>query len=153
MISYRIYTDGSCVGNPGPGGYAAVICRKKEDKIVKRIIKGYIPYTTNNRIELMAVIKSLEEVRHNSQVTIYTDSQYIETAINSGTINEWMVNGWKRTKLGTDIINRDLWQLLIEINSEKNLLVSYVKIKGHSRYFYNNLADKIAKGQAKKYLP
>ena len=150
-MKYKIFTDGSCIGNPGPGGYSAVIISERKNSTRKINIKGNLSYTTNNRAELTAVIKSLENVRDNSTVEIYTDSKYI-VEVMTRHIHEWLRNGWRKIS-GEDVINRDLWQMLIEITREKNLKVDYIKVKAHANCFHNNRADKLAKQQAYKYLP
>ena len=118
-----IYTDGSCLSNPGPGGWAAIIL----DGESKMILKGGEKNTTNNRMEMMAVISGLESVTNNDDVTIYSDSKYV---INSITL------GWKRKA------NLDLWELLDQQLIGKN--VEWEWVKGHSGDKYNDEADHIA---------
>ena len=118
-----IYTDGSCLSNPGPGGWAAIIL----DGESKMILKGGEKNTTNNRMEMMAVISGLESVTNNDDVTIYSDSKYV---INSITL------GWKRKA------NLDLWELLDQQLIGKN--VEWEWVKGHSGDKYNDEADNIA---------
>ena len=149
MRKYEIFTDGSCACNPGPAGYAAVI--HYNNKV--RIIKGHLNYSSNNRTELYAVVKALNDIKFNSTVIVYTDSQYVETAYNNGHIYEWMRNGWKRTKIDEQIQNTDLWQMLIETIRDRNLFVEFVKVKAHQKNYYNNLADRIAKQQAFLFQP
>ena len=101
-----IYTDGSCLGNPGPGGWAAIVSCKGE----QRRLSGGEARTTNNRMELLGVINGLESLRGPHIVTIKSDSQYIVNAFNNGWLTSWKKNGWKRT--GGEVKNLDLWQKL-----------------------------------------
>ena len=139
MNTIKIYTDGACKGNPGPGGYAAVILYEG----VKKEVTGADPYTTNNRMELMGVIAGLEYVSNSyncDKVDIYSDSAYIVNAFNNNWISKWKRNGWK-TSTG-DVKNLDLWKRLLE-QCEK-YKVEFHKVKGHSNNQMNNLCDKLA---------
>lgn len=119
-----VYTDGSCNGNPGPGGYAAIL---KCGKFYKEIV-GCVPNTTtNNRMELTAVIKGLSEVWPNSRVTVYTDSQYIEEAFNSGRVRQWQNNGWRRIRTGTEVKNKDSFSILLDTIRDRKLERRYIK--------------------------
>ncbi|MQG18747.1 MAG: cyclic pyranopterin monophosphate synthase MoaC [SAR202 cluster bacterium] len=128
-IMIRVYTDGSCLNNPGAGGWAAIILDKKS----KMILKGGENNTTNNRMELMSVISGLESIADDEDVTIYSDSKYV---INSVTL------GWKRKA------NLDLWELLDQQLISKN--VEWQWVKGHSGDKYNEEADQIAQSEADK---
>jgi ribonuclease HI len=131
-----IYTDGACSGNPGKGGWAAVIINKTNEKI----ISGSENLTTNNRMELTAVIKALELTITNN-VTVFTDSKYVKDGIESW-INNWKKNGWK-TASKEPVKNKDLWEVLDQLKENKNIKWEWVK--GHSNDKYNNLVDEKAR--------
>ena len=142
-MKYLIYTDGACSGNPGSGGWAAVIF--DEEKKQKNIF-GKVNNTTNNRMELMAAIMALKTIKAKSQVTIFTDSTYVKNGITEW-IKKWEKNNWKNSNKKT-VKNKDLW---IKLNNlcMKNK-VSWKWVKGHSSNKFNNLADQLAT-QAIKY--
>lgn len=147
---YVYYTDGACSGNPGPGGWGWV---KVEDKgYPKHHGSGYEYETTNNRMELMAVIKALQhcltsyEVAPGDTIRIYSDSAYVVNAFNLHWLDTWRWNGWKN-KRGKTISNKELWQELdrvMETLYELDIAVLYLKVKGHSANLYNDLADREA---------
>lgn len=141
---FRIYTDGSCCGNPGPGGYAAVILNDS-DSILKEI-SGSEKETTNNRMELKAVIEALKIIPRNSKIKLYSDSSYVLNGLMSW-MDSWKANGWK-TANKKAVKNQDLWQKLDNLIS--NFKLEYKKIKGHSGDKYNEKADKMAKKEAEK---
>jgi ribonuclease HI len=136
-MKYEIYTDGACSGNPGPGGWGAVIL--EEDKNQKNI-SGNEKDTTNNRMELMATIMALEEIRTNSEVIIYTDSKYVKNGITEW-IKKWEKNGWKSANK-KPVKNKDLWVKLDNLCKDNEIIWKWVK--GHSNNKYNNLADELA---------
>ncbi len=140
-----LFTDGSCNGNPGPGGYAAIL---KKGRFHKEIV-GKVPHSTNNRMELTAVIKGLSEVKPHSNVTVYTDSGYVERAVNEGRLEQWQHNGWRRIRTGTEVMNRDMWQDLISIINERNLDVKFQKIAAHKGHRINERVDFLARQAAK----
>ena len=145
MKHVDIYTDGACSGNPGKGGWAAILIYHGHEKE----IAGNYPETTNNRMELFAIINALLQLKEPCEVTLYSDSAYSLNPFLEGWIDGWVANNWK----GTDknpIKNVDLWKaLLIETNKHK---VTFVKVKGHSDNEYNNRCDKLARGEIKKLL-
>ena len=136
-MKYTIYTDGACSGNPGPGGWGAVIFdeNKKQSNI-----SGKEPITTNNRMELLALIMAIKRIKEKSEITVYTDSTYLKNGITDW-IKKWEKNGWKSSS-NQPIKNKDLW---LELN---NLClkhkVSWNWVEGHSNNEFNNLADKLA---------
>ena len=136
-MKYTIYTDGACSGNPGPGGWGAVIF-DNENK--QKNISGSEENTTNNRMELSATIMALKEVNKNSEITIYTDSTYVKNGITEWVL-KWKENGWKNSNKKT-VKNKDLWVKLLNL-CEKNK-ISWKWVKGHSTNKYNNLADELA---------
>jgi ribonuclease HI len=134
----KIYTDGACSGNPGRGGWAAIIL--DGEKIEK--ISGSKDNTTNNRMELTAVISALKYVK-DKDLEIYTDSKYTKDGIEKW-ISNWKKNGWK-TANKQDVKNKDLWNELDQLNSEKNVQWNWVK--GHANNQYNNMADELARSE------
>lgn len=138
-----MYTDGACSGNPGPGGWAAVLNYKGN----KKELSGYDPETTNNRMELLAVIKGLLALKERCIVGVYTDSAYIHNAFEKGWIIAWQNNGWK-TSAKKPVENQDLWKLLL--NETKSHVVKFYKVKGHSDSELNNRCDQLARDQIKQ---
>ena len=134
----KIYTDGACSGNPGRGGWAAIIL--DGEKIEK--ISGSKDNTTNNRMELTAVISALKYVK-DKDLEIYTDSKYTKDGIEKW-ISNWKKNGWK-TANKQDVKNKDLWDELDQLNSQKN--VQWHWVKGHANNQYNNMADELARSE------
>ena len=140
-FDYIIYTDGACLGNPGPGGWAAVIFDKEKKK---RILKGNEESTTNNRMELVATIKAIEIIEYKSNIKIYTDSKYVIDGINSWIIN-WKKNNWK-TSSKEPVKNVKLWQKLDYVSSKHEIVWEW--IKGHSGHILNEEVDELARIQA-----
>lgn len=133
----EIYTDGSCIGNPGPGGWAGVFIYR--DK--RANISGFEKSTTNNRMELMAAIESVNHVPETVSATIYTDSTYVKNGITSW-IKSWQSNNWRSTS-GKPVKNQDLWIALAEAIKSKN--IEWVWVKGHADCVNNNNADFVAR--------
>lgn len=132
-----IYTDGACSGNPGPGGYAAIIMADGN----KKEIYGAKENTTNNQMELMAAIEGLKALKRPCEVTLYSDSAYLVNAYNNGWIYGWKKNGWK-TSSKEPVKNIELWQ---EIEALRQIhTVTFVKVKGHADNEYNNRCDELA---------
>lgn len=136
MSNIIIYTDGACKGNPGVGGWGAVIFYKNKSKK----IYGYEENTTNNRMEITAAIKALSLFQEKSNVTIYTDSKYLMDGINSWLL-KWKTNNWK-TANKKDVKNIDLWKKIDELNLLHN--VEWKWVKGHSGDTGNDIADELA---------
>jgi ribonuclease HI len=136
-MKYIIYTDGACSGNPGPGGWGAVIIDEKKKQ---QNISGKIKDTTNNRMELMAPIMALKKIKSKSDIVIFTDSTYVKNGITEW-IKKWEKNGWKSSNKKT-VKNKDLWIKLNELCQKNKVLWKWVK--GHSNNKYNNLADELA---------
>lgn len=143
MKKVDIYTDGACSGNPGDGGFCAILIYNGHEKVVC----GYEKDTTNNRMELLAVIRGLEALKEVCLVNLFSDSQYVVDAFNQGWVEGWKSNGWK-TSAKKEVKNIDLWQRLIKLVSRHN--VNFIKVKGHSDNEYNNRCDKIAVDEYKK---
>ena len=136
-MKYTIYTDGACSGNPGPGGWGAVIFDEREKQ---NNISGKAKETTNNRMELMAPIMALKKTKSKSDITIFTDSTYVKNGITEW-IKKWEQNGWKNSNR-KPVKNKDLWIKLNELCQKNKVIWKWVK--GHSNNKYNILADKLA---------
>ena len=143
MKEVKIYTDGACSGNPGPGGYAAILIYNG----VEKEISGGDRDTTNNKMELTAVIKGLEMLKEKCIVKIYSDSAYIVNSIQNGWIYSWKKNNWIKSDK-TKVKNIDLWEKLLKQMDFHE--VSFIKVKGHSDNEYNNRCDRLAVMQRDK---
>ena len=131
-----IYTDGACSGNPGKGGWGAVLIHQGNEKY----LSGYDKMTTNNKMELTATIESLKSIKTKSKIELYTDSQYVKNGINSWIIN-WKKNGWK-TASKKPVANKELWIALDECAAKHEVIWFWVK--GHAGNKYNEIADELA---------
>ena len=136
----KIYTDGSCLKNPGDGGWAVIISKDGKNKE----ISGSEKDTTNNRMELLAPINALKEMKSNEQIEIYTDSQYVKLGITEW-INKWVLNNWKTSKK-EDVKNKDLWVELYNLNQSLNVKWNWVK--AHAGDPLNEEVDMLAKEAA-----
>lgn len=139
----KIFTDGACSRNPGPGGFAAVLLYGEHRK---EIAQGY-RRTTNNRMELMAVICGLETLHEECSVQIFTDSRYVQDAFVKNWIKKWRSNGWK-TSLRQDVANKDLWIRLGDLCEKHDC--SFHWVKGHSQNQENNRCDELAVAAGKR---
>ena len=140
-MKFKVYTDGACSGNPGKGGWAAVILDGKS----QTSISGSENKTTNNRMELMAPIMALKKIKNKSEIIIYTDSRYVKDGITEW-IKKWKLNNWKSSNK-KPIKNKDLWVKLE--NSCKKHNVSWKWVKAHAENKYNNLVDELAVSETK----
>lgn len=136
-----IYIDGACFSNPGPGGWAAVIIT---EKLSKEIFGGFSE-TTNNRMELKALIEALKALNKNCKVSVITDSRYLHDALNKGWLRRWLSNGWK-TSSKKPVKNRDLWQELIPLLDKHKLCIQWTK--AHQGLEMNERCDFLAKKAA-----
>jgi len=143
MKKVTIYTDGACSGNPGPGGWAAVL--QYGDKTRER--SGGEAQTTNNRMELLAAISALELLKEPCEVALYTDSQYLCNAINKGWLKGWKAKGWKRKE--GELKNPDLWQRLDALLATH--AVTFFWVKGHADNAFNNRCDALAVAEREKF--
>ncbi len=132
-----IHTDGSCIGNPGPGGYAAIL----EYRGQERELSGGFRRTTNNRMEMLAVIAGLEALTEPRAVTVYSDSRYVVDAIEKGWAKRWKANGWMRNKRER-AVNPDLWERLLNALEKHDVELKWVR--GHAGNAGNERADKLA---------
>lgn len=138
MEKVTIYTDGACSGNPGPGGWAAVLIYNGNEKE----ISGGMKDTTNNVMEITAVLEGLKALKFPCEVDIYSDSAYVVNSFLQGWIYNWIKKGWK-TASGDEVKNKELWQELYELTKVHK--VTFNKVKGHSDNKYNNRCDELAK--------
>ena len=132
-----IYTDGSCSGNPGPGGWGAILMYKGLEKE----LSGGDRHTTNNKMELTGAIRALEALKEPCQVTLYTDSQYLVNAINQKWLENWKKRGWKKADK-SPVLNVELWQRIDELLSIHK--VKFVWVHGHMGHEYNERCDVLA---------
>lgn len=139
----QVHTDGACLGNPGPGGWAALLCWRG----VERELAGGEPATTNNRMELMAAIAALEALKEPCEVVLTTDSQYVRQGITEW-MPGWLRRGWK-TAGGEPVKNRDLWERLHAAASRH--AVDWRWVKGHAGHPENERVDQLARAQALKF--
>ena len=136
----KIYTDGSCLNNPGNGGWAAII---NVNGMIKKI-SGSVKDTTNNKMELMATIKALQEIKGNEQIEIYTDSQYVRLGITDW-VHKWIKNNWQTSKKES-VKNKELWVQLHELNNLCD--IKWIWVKAHAGNVLNEEVDLLAKQAA-----
>lgn len=144
MKKVEIYTDGACSGNPGPGGWAAILIYNTAEKE----LSGGEEETTNNRMELTAVIEALGALKEPCNVTLTTDSKYVCDAINKGWVYSWKKNGWRKADK-KPALNVDLWEKLLSELERHN--VEFIWVKGHNGHFYNERCDKMAVYEYEKF--
>ena len=138
MPKVIIYTDGACSGNPGPGGYGAILMYENN----KKEISGGSKQTTNNIMEITAVVEALKLLKFACDVDVYSDSSYVVNAIEKKWIEKWQRNGWK-TSSKEPVKNKELWEELDLLIKKHN--VKFIKVKGHSDNKYNNRCDELAR--------
>ena len=144
MDKVEIYTDGSCLGNPGPGGWAAIlVCRGKEKEL-----SGGEAETTNNRMELLGAINAFETLKRPCEVYFCSDSKYVIDGLSKGWAAGWRQNNWKKADR-SPALNPELWERLL--NAVEGHIITYKWIKGHAGHEYNERCDAAAKLQAEKY--
>jgi len=135
----ELYTDGACSGNPGPGGWGAILVYQGREKE----IYGAAANTTNQRMEIQAVIEGLKALKVKGwEVRVYSDSAYVVNAFNQDWLGKWQSNGWKNSKK-EDVANRDLWQELINLSRPHRMVMC--KVKGHAGHEYNERCDRLAR--------
>jgi ribonuclease HI len=148
MPQVTIYTDGSCLVNPGgPGGWACILMCNG----ARRELSGGVPETTNNRMELQAAIEGLKALKYFCEVEIWTDSQYLKNAFTEGWLTKWLRNGWKAGSKSKkhDVKNRDLWEELYMLTTKHQ--VRWCWVRGHQENPFNNRCDELA-GQAARAM-
>ncbi|MBR5460197.1 MAG: ribonuclease HI [Clostridia bacterium] len=140
-----IYTDGACSGNPGPGGWGAILVYNGRE----RELSGGEASTTNNRMELMVAITALETLKEPCEVVLTSDSKYLVDAVEKGWLESWRKKGWKKSD-GKMALNIDLWErILVQLERHK---IEFVWIKGHAGYEYNERCDSLAVAEREKYV-
>ena len=145
MKEVFLYTDGACSGNPGAGGWAAVLRYGKHEKE----LSGGEAQTTNNRMELTAVIEGLQALKESCAVSVYSDSKYVVDAVNQGWARKWQQNGWMRNKK-EPALNPDLWEKLLTLLDRHQ--VAFYWVKGHDGHQENERCDRLAVAQVQNYL-
>lgn len=145
MKHVDIYTDGSCRCNPGPGGWGAILVYNG----IEKELSGGEADTTNNRMELTAVIKALQALKETCEITLTSDSKYVIDAITNGWAESWKANGWKKADR-SKALNPDLWETLLEEIKRHN--ITYVWVKGHAGHPYNERCDKMAQTESGHFL-
>ena len=143
-MKYKIYTDGACSGNPGPGGWAALILQNNNE--VKYMLSGNENNTTNNKMELIAPIKAIQKINVKSEIYIFTDSTYVKDGITVW-IKKWEKNGWK-TSSKKPVKNIELWKKLKNLSSKHS--IKWIWVKAHAQNKYNNIVDELAQGAIKR---
>ena len=145
MKEIKIYTDGACSKNPGPGGWGAVLIYKSH----RKEISGADAQTTNNRMELTAVIKALECLKEKCKIELFTDSKYVCDSIMKGWAESWRNNNWKKSDK-KPAINADLWEILLNLISKHDITFNWVK--GHAGNIENERCDELATSEIKKLV-
>ncbi|MDD6396490.1 MAG: ribonuclease HI [Acutalibacteraceae bacterium] len=140
----EIYTDGACSGNPGPGGWGAVLIYGEHQKE----ISGGAAETTNNRMELTAVIEALSLLKRPCKIVLTTDSKYVVDSVTKGWVYGWKKRGWKKGD-GKPALNSELWEKLLPLLEMHD--VNFVWVKGHAGHKYNELCDKMAVAESQKF--
>ena len=138
-----LYTDGACSGNPGPGGWGAILMFGGH----RRELSGGDDHTTNNRMELMGVIEGLQALKEPCVVELYTDSKYVADGLQKGWAKGWRAKGWKKSD-GKPALNVDLWERLLELSEAHALRIHWVK--GHADNEFNNRCDELAVGESQR---
>ena len=145
MKKVNIYTDGACKGNPGAGGWAAILEYEGKEKE----LFGGEKLTTNNRMELIGAIEGLKALKEQCQVTLYSDSQYLVNAINKGWLENWKAKNWRKADK-SQVLNDDLWKELVALLDTHT--VEFIWVRGHDGHAYNERCDALASGYAEKLL-
>lgn len=143
MKQVTLYTDGACSGNPGPGGWGVILAYKEHE----REMSGGEKSTTNNRMELMAVIKGLQALKEPCVVELYSDSKYVIDGLQKGWAASWQKKGWIKSDK-KPALNPDLWEILLELTAKHEM--HYHWVKGHAENPKNNRCDELAVGEWKK---
>lgn len=143
MKTVAVYTDGACSGNPGPGGWAAILIYNGNE----REISGFEPHTTNQRMELKAAIEGLKTLKYPCSVQLYSDSAYLVNAFRQNWLGNWLGNGWLNSQK-KPVENRDLWEELLRLANIHQ--VEWIKVPGHRDNEYNNRCDLLARNAVNK---
>lgn len=143
MKKVTVYTDGACSGNPGPGGWGAILIYKEK----KLEISGFEAHTTNNRMELLAPIEALSRLKEPCEVDVYSDSAYLTNAFLQNWLGNWVRRGWVKSDK-KPVENRDLWEQLLQLANLHR--ITWHKVKGHADNPLNNRCDELATGEIKR---
>jgi len=146
MKEVQIYTDGACSGNPGPGGWAAVLLYNGH----RKEISGYEPQTTNQRMEIKAAVEAIKSLKEPCRVRLYSDSAYLVNAFKQDWFATWQRNGWISSRK-EPVVNQDLWMELLDLVHKHQ--VRWIKVKGHSNNLLNDRCDALAKEEIEKNSP
>ncbi len=146
MKEVQIYTDGACSGNPGPGGWAAVLLYNGH----RKEISGYEPQTTNQRMEIKAAVEAIKSLKEPCRVRLYSDSAYLVNAFKQDWFATWQRNGWISSRK-EPVVNQDLWMELLDLVHKHQ--VRWIKVKGHSNNLLNDRCDALAKEEIEKNFP
>jgi len=144
MKKVTVYTDGACSGNPGPGGWGAILMFGDQ----KKEISGFVCLTTNQRMELTAAVEALKKLKEPCSVSLYSDSAYLVNAFRQHWLDNWQRNGWKNSRKDP-VENQDLWKELLELTSVHR--VQWIKVKGHAENVFNNRCDELAREEINKH--
>ena len=148
MKQVEVYTDGACSGNPGPGGWGAVLRYRFDGKVYEKELSGGDASTTNNRMELTAVIQALSLLKEPCIVDLWSDSKYVIDGLEKGWAKGWKARGWKKADK-KPALNPDLWDRLLALTEVHS--IRYHWVKGHAENAYNNRCDELAVAESQKY--
>ena len=148
MKQVEVYTDGACSGNPGPGGWGAVLRYRFDGKVYEKELSGGDASTTNNRMELTAFIEALRQLKEPCEVRLCSDSQYVINGLEKGWAKGWKRRGWKKSD-GSPALNPDLWEQALE--QEARHKITYVWVKGHAGHPENERCDQLAVAQSQAH--
>ena len=148
MKQVEVYTDGACSGNPGPGGWGAVLRYRFNGKVYEKELSGGDASTTNNRMELTAFIEALRQLKEPCEVRLCSDSQYVINGLEKGWARGWKRRGWKKSD-GSPALNPDLWEQALE--QEARHKITYVWVKGHAGHPENERCDQLAVAQSQAH--
>ena len=147
MKHIEIYTDGACSGNPGPGGWGAILRFRTAQKVYEKELSGGEANTTNNRMELTAPIMALTRIKEPCEVKVYSDSSYLVNAFRQHWLENWVRRGWLKADK-KPVENQDLWQELLRLSNIHK--IEWIKVKGHADNPLNNRCDELATGEIRK---
>ena len=148
MKSIEIYTDGACSGNPGPGGWGAILRFRSGEKVYEKELSGGEAQTTNNRMELTAFLAALQQLKEPCAIELYSDSQYVIHAMEKGWAAGWRAHGWKKADK-SPALNADLWAAALEAAARHT--IRYHWLKGHAGHPENERCDRLAVEQSKRF--
>lgn len=148
MKKIEIYTDGACSGNPGPGGWGALLRYHADGKVYEKELSGGAAQTTNNRMELTGLLEALRCLKESCEIELYSDSQYLINGLEKGWAKGWRARGWKKADK-SPALNPDLWEALLTETGKHTL--HYHWVKGHAGHPENERCDRMAVAESKKY--